>query len=216
MLIGVITSQIIGIFVYITLATIITWKFCNERLLTPQTFEEIQISLNAFMLGTPLSLIFKYFMFPYLKIYMNIMDYGYFYLFFNLIIYFIGFDFINYLLHRLLHLQFFYRNIHSLHHKYRNPSPFAAIAVHPLEFFLNSVIPSTIMAFIIPTHYYVWLFSYGFHLFWSVLIHDGLKNNSMGNLIMDAKHHGIHHKKPLTNYAFIISYWDVFFNTYSE
>ena len=209
-------GQILGLFIYILLATLITYFFCKHRLFTLQTLEELCTSIKAFIFGVPITILFKLMMKPYLKIYYNISTFNIYYLLFSTIIYFIGFDFVNYVMHRILHTKLMYKYVHSIHHKFKDPTPFGSIAIHPIEMFLNSVIPSTIMSLIIPVHIYVWLFSYGFHLLWTVLIHDGLKNNKFKKYIMDAEHHGIHHKKPSKNYAFVFSWWDVLGDTYSN
>jgi sterol desaturase/sphingolipid hydroxylase (fatty acid hydroxylase superfamily) len=59
------------------------------------------------------------------------------------------------------------------------------------------------------------MFSYIIHIIWTVLIHDGIKynKNNKNNILMDSEKHGMHHKYPLKNFAFIIYYWDIVFNT---
>lgn len=42
-------------------------------------------------------------------------------------------DYITYLAHRMYHLPFMYKNFHKLHHKYKQPTPFSATAIHPVE-----------------------------------------------------------------------------------
>jgi len=213
---GIIIGQIGGFFSYLIIATIITLLFCRNRLFTSHTYKEIYTSINAFIFGVPIVIIFKSIVIQYLKIYRNIELYGYPYLIISTLIYFIGFDLMNYIVHRMLHIKFLYKNIHIIHHKFIDPSPFGAIAIHPIEMFLNSVMPSTIMALILPVHIHVWMFSYGFHLCWSIIIHDGLKDNKLHNCVMDARHHGIHHKRPNKNYAFVFSWWDILGNTYYD
>lgn len=54
----------------------------------------------------------------------------------------ISFEIFFYIHHRILHLRFFYFNIHSLHHTLRKPVALAAIYCHPLEFIFLNYIPA--------------------------------------------------------------------------
>ena len=39
-------------------------------------------------------------------------------------------------IHRLIHMPFLYRYVHSVHHNSVNPSPFSSLAMHPVEHLL--------------------------------------------------------------------------------
>ena len=55
---------------------------------------------------------------------------------------------IEYYWHRMMHLPFFYKNFHKLHHYVKSPQPFEDLFQHPLETFI----------------YYVWTFGVGFFI----------------------------------------------------
>jgi lathosterol oxidase len=56
--------------------------------------------------------------------------------------------------HLLMHRPFFYRRFHYIHHAFKNPSPFAGYAFHPLEGVLKAAfIP--LVALVVPLHYSV-------------------------------------------------------------
>lgn len=206
-------GQIVGFFFYLIIAYLTTDKFCPDRLFSYQTFKEIDISFNAFKIGVPVAISIKYLVMPYLQIYHNFFRFNLIQTCILFILYFILFDLLNYFLHRLLHTRVFYKNVHLVHHKFKEPTPFGSIAVHPIEFVLNSVIPSTIVSFFLPTYIYLWMFSYLFHTIWTIIIHDGIKYNKNDVVLMDSIKHGIHHQYPLRKYAFIFHFWDIIFGT---
>lgn len=41
-----------------------------------------------------------------------------------------------YLVHRLLHIDWLYRHVHSVHHRAVNPSPWSSLSMHPVEHLL--------------------------------------------------------------------------------
>lgn len=55
-----------------------------------------------------------------------------------------------YLGHRLLHIPFLYKYVHSLHHKARNPGPFSGLSMHPVEHFIY--FSSFVTAFVYTLH----------------------------------------------------------------
>ena len=209
---GILVAQLLASLAYLLISYYITLFFSKERINSYQTFEEVNTSCTAFKYGVPLSIIFKSIVKPYLNIYISFSKYTLSQNFILFLLYFILFDFINYILHRILHIRIIYKYIHLDHHRYKDPSPFGSIAINPIEFFLNSVIPSSIVSYFLPTNIYVWMFSYMFHLFWTVIIHDGIKFKS-NDILMDSKHHGIHHRHPKKNYAFVFFFWDKLFGT---
>jgi sterol desaturase/sphingolipid hydroxylase (fatty acid hydroxylase superfamily) len=51
------------------------------------------------------------------------------------------FDFVFYVLHRLMHTRLLYRKIHFRHHLAHIPSPFAVVHAHPLDYLLTQALP---------------------------------------------------------------------------
>ena len=69
-------------------------------------------------------------------------------------------DIIVYIFHRILHSQYFYRNIHYIHHLVRNPIGFSALYAHPLDVYLGNLIPLFLPAYFIMTNivtFCVWI-----------------------------------------------------------
>ena len=52
------------------------------------------------------------------------------------VVFFVWIDAWAYVAHRFLHLPPIYRNVHKTHHVYKQPTAYAAMGLHPLEFLL--------------------------------------------------------------------------------
>ena len=65
--------------------------------------------------------------------------------------------------HRMLHIPFFYKIAHAVHHRNINPGPWSGYSMHPIEhtFFISSLL----IHFVIPSHPLHILY----HLYWLVL-----------------------------------------------
>jgi len=71
-------------------------------------------------------------------------------------------DFLFYILHRILHIQSFYKHIHYIHHRVRNPIGMAALYAHPLEIYMGNIFPLFLPAYLIMTNTFtfcVWMFA---------------------------------------------------------
>eukprot|EP01030_Chromulinospumella_sphaerica_P026390 gene26389-26585_t len=56
-----------------------------------------------------------------------------------------------YVTHRLLHTRWWFRHVHGVHHRSRNPSPWAAYSFHPLEALINAMVTPLALA-VVPLH----------------------------------------------------------------
>ena len=119
-----------------------------------------------------------------------------------------------YWVHRLLHTRWLFRHIHGIHHRSRNPSPFAAYAFHPLEALLNGlvtllpllVVPMNLAVLVVfelhqvirntHSHAAVETLPRGFarHWFW-------------GRFSTTTYHH-LHHETAQGNYSLWFTWWD--------
>jgi sterol desaturase/sphingolipid hydroxylase (fatty acid hydroxylase superfamily) len=116
--------------------------------------------------------------------------------------------------HRLLHSPALFARVHGVHHRSRNPSPWAAYAFHPLEAVVNGLVtPLALLA--VPLH-------------WSVLlafsVHQ-IVRNAHGHLAIETlprgftrhwffgrftttTHHHLHHETARGNYGLWFTWWD--------
>lgn len=112
-----------------------------------------------------------------------------------------------YFSHRLLHKVKLLKKYHSVHHKFRPSTPFAAFAFHPVEaIILGSVLPIALLF-----HEFS-AFSLIFLPIWSIIIntlsHANIKNLSL------SQHHQDHHFYYQGNYGFFFQGLDKLFKSY--
>lgn len=102
--------------------------------------------------------------------------------------------------HRLMHKSFFYKYIHSLHHKAYRPYGLVTNYCHPIEYFIVNVptivLGPTITSMSIPLLYF-WLIS---GTIYTLLEHSGFKSI----YFMDPTHHYKHHSLVAGNYGLTI------------
>jgi Delta7-sterol 5-desaturase len=120
-----------------------------------------------------------------------------------------------YWLHRLLHARPFFRHLHSIHHRFREPNPMIAYAFHPVDSFTQSL-PYHLYVFIIPTNFWVYFPLFLFSSFWAVLIHDGVRwiPGWLVPLVNYAGCHTTHHWFGRYNYGNYFTFWDRICGTY--
>lgn len=121
-----------------------------------------------------------------------------------------------YLCHRLLHIPFIFRKIHSWHHHSMEVNAWASFSFHPIEgLFQIGIVP--IVAFVLPVHENVLLLFTGFLLFISVYGHCGyeLRPNKMKvfRIFNTSLHHYQHHKEVRYNFGIYLNVWDKLFKT---
>ncbi|MBI38286.1 MAG: hypothetical protein CMF59_01705 [Leptospiraceae bacterium] len=128
-------------------------------------------------------------------------------------------DFLFYFYHRILHLPFFFRRIHSAHHEFQSSNALAAVHFHPLEFLLISsgflVGPILLGADVLT--FYLWILlrqwiGVSGHCGYS-LPGDPLRYlpNHPGSA-----YHFQHHATPNRNYGLFFAYLDQAFGTYAR
>lgn len=65
----------------------------------------------------------------------NINDYGMYQIIIDFIVAVVYQSIIEYYWHRLMHMKFFYKNLHKYHHYYKSPEVFDDLYIHPIEAF---------------------------------------------------------------------------------
>lgn len=148
------------------------------------------------------------------KIYNDWDEYGWLYAVFSFIVANIALDTYYYWLHRLLHLPWFFKYVHSVHHLSRSPTPWSTFAIAPLEqalvylFYINLVC-------LLPMHKMVFSFfvfvglirQYVGHLGYEVFPKNTLKKRFL-KWNLTVTHHDMHHQYISCNYGLYFSFWD--------
>lgn len=120
-----------------------------------------------------------------------------------------------YWIHRLEHeIPLVYKYIHKPHHAWIVPTPFAALAFHPLDGWLQSL-PYHIFVFIFPLQKFTYLALFIFVQLWTISIHDGI-DQSPFDVINGSAHHTIHHSQFLYNYGQFFTFWDRLGGTHKD
>ncbi|KAK9663705.1 c-5 sterol desaturase [Basidiobolus ranarum] len=128
--------------------------------------------------------------------------------------YLLATDFGIYWLHRWLHVKSVYALLHKPHHKWIVPTPFASIAFHPVDGWVQSL-PYHICVFLFPMHKVLYLVLFTFVQLWSILIHDG-EYFTHDPVINSAAHHTVHHLYFNYNYGQYFTLWDRIGGSYRQ
>jgi lathosterol oxidase len=195
-------------------------KIQNEAVLNKVIQREIYNSLVS-------SLIMSFIVFwitdtlivNYTKLYYNIDDYGLAWLLASVPVGLLIHDTYFYWLHRLLHDKRIFRYVHIIHHKSKNPSPFASYSFHILEAVGEGLI-IPLLLFVIPLHpiaVYSFLISsfiinvYG-HLGYEIAP-KGFRKSFLFNILNSSVYHNLHHSKFKGNYGLYFRFWDRIMHT---
>ena len=114
-----------------------------------------------------------------------------------------------FIVHRIMHLPFFMKNVHYIHHRSKVSTVYAVYSFHWFEAFLLSTVPLTIMPFIPFSPFAIFLYPLA-----SVLLnYSGHCNYRFGkgngkSWIFFGTHHNQHHFKGRKNYGFALNFLD--------
>lgn len=146
--------------------------------------------------------------------YAAVADYGWVYLIASVPVSLIIHDTYFYWMHRLLHHPQIFKQVHLLHHKSTNPSPWASYAFHATEAVAEGFI-LIILLFILPLHpIAIGLFILlGFII--NVYGHLGyeitpkwFRHSPLFQVLNTSVHHNLHHSKFKGNYGLYFRVWD--------
>eukprot|EP00128_Syssomonas_multiformis_P001965 Colp12_sorted_trinity150504_noHs@10532 len=117
----------------------------------------------------------------------------------------------EYYWHRIMHLPWFYRNFHKIHHYYKSPEPFCDMTIHPLEAFgYYCILYGPCVIFRI--HAYTF-FSYMVVMgITGVMDHSGVKASFP--LLYNTEDHDKHHSDFNVNYSFPFPHMDILHGTF--
>jgi len=92
--------------------------------------------------------------------------------------------------HRLLHIPYLYKKIHSIHHKYTAPNALISLYAHPIEYIISNILPVMIGPLLCKSHIitiWIWIL---ISLFNAMTVHSGYKIFFIPN----STKHDYHHK----------------------
>ncbi|GMH27201.1 hypothetical protein Nepgr_029044 [Nepenthes gracilis] len=119
-----------------------------------------------------------------------------------------------YWMHRELHdIKLLYKYLHATHHIYNKQntlSPFAGLALHPIDGILQAV-PHFVALFLVPSHLTTHIALLFLEGIWTANIHDCIDGKIWP--VMGAAYHTIHHTTYRHNYGHYTILMDWFFGT---
>ena len=150
----------------------------------------------------------------HVEIYRAPLKHGWAWLLLSLPLMLLWHDLYFYWTHRLLHTRWLLRHVHGVHHRSRNPSPWAAYSFHPVEALINGLV-TPLALLVVPLH-------------WSVLLlfslHQILRNahghaavetmprgfvrHGLGRHFTTTTHHHLHHETAQGHYGLWFTWWD--------
>jgi sterol desaturase/sphingolipid hydroxylase (fatty acid hydroxylase superfamily) len=155
----------------------------------------------------------------YTKAYWKIADFGIVYFVGSIALMLLVHDTYFYWTHRWMHHKSVFRFVHRVHHLSTNPSPWAAMAFHPLESIVEgSVI--VLIAFLFPVHplaigiflLIMMIYNVYGHLGYE-LYPKGFSRSRIGRWINTSVNHNMHHEHVRGNYGLYFLWWDRWMGT---
>lgn len=154
-----------------------------------------------------------------LEIYADARQYGWAYWFASLVGLTLWHDAYFYFTHRLLHHPRLFRRVHAVHHRSRNPSPWAAYAFHPLEAVVQAAF-LPLFLLVAPLHWAVIVLFLLYMIVRNVLGHSGVEIYPCGaydrrpwRWVTSTTHHHLHHQAARGNYGLYFTWWDRWLGT---
>lgn len=158
----------------------------------------------------------------YTQAYFSISDFGVGYLIFTIFLIILVHDTYFYWAHRFMHHPVVYRWLHKVHHLSTNPSPWAAMAFHPLEAVIEAGI-IVIVVLLFPVHplaigvflLFMMVYNVYGHLGYE-LYPKGFSTSFIGKWINTSVNHNQHHQYIKGNYGLYFLFWDRVMGTIRE
>ncbi len=122
-----------------------------------------------------------------------------------------------YWVHRLLHIPFFYKNFHSLHHRNINIGPWSGLSMHPVEHFIY--LSSICVHWIVLSHPVHLIFHVLYQGPGAAMTHTGYENllvKDKRQLALGTFYHQLHHRYFECNYGNQEMPWDRWFGTFHD
>jgi Delta7-sterol 5-desaturase len=157
------------------------------------------------------------------SVYLSISNFGVGYLFFSFFVTLAIHDAYFYWAHRLCHeWKFLFRLCHRQHHAFPNPTPFADLALHPIDAAINATIVP-LLFWLLPMHPLVIAAFLGMITLGNIAGHLGYEFVPAHVRLSPAwrwcaflKFHNYHHQRVACNYGFYTTLWDQLCGTYYD
>jgi sterol desaturase/sphingolipid hydroxylase (fatty acid hydroxylase superfamily) len=146
-------------------------------------------------------------------IYRDPARYGWTWLLLSLPLMLVFHDTYFYWTHRLPHTRWLFRRFHGVHHRSRNPSPWAAYAFHPVEALINGLVTPLIL-WAVPVHGGVLLLSRCTRSFATPTAtcpsrsRAAFARHGLGRHLTTTTHHHLHHEGGRGNFGLWFTWWD--------
>ncbi|HLP38368.1 sterol desaturase family protein [Lacibacter sp.] len=119
-----------------------------------------------------------------------------------------------YVTHRLLHLRFWFKQVHRVHHQSHTTNPWSAFSFHFAECIIQiGIVP--LLAFLFPLHEIVLMLFVFFMMFITVYGHSGYElrpnKHQLFNIFNTSLHHSQHHQYVHYNFGIYLNIWDRLF-----
>jgi Delta7-sterol 5-desaturase len=158
----------------------------------------------------------------YTRVYTSLQDHSLGYFILSIILMLLVHDTYFYWTHRAMHHPAVFRIFHRVHHLSVNPSPWAAMAFHPLEAFVEAGI-IVVIALCFPVHplaiaiFLLIMMSYNVygHLGYE-LYPESFHHSRIGRWVNTSIHHNQHHQFFQGNYGLYFLWWDRWMKTLRE
>ena len=122
-----------------------------------------------------------------------------------------------YWVHRLLHVPFFYTNVHSLHHRNVNIGPWSGMSMHPVEHFIY--LTSLCIHWVVASHPIHLIFHVIYQGPGAAMTHTGYEDllvRDKRRLALGTFYHTLHHRYYECNYGNQEMPWDRWFGTFHD
>jgi sterol desaturase/sphingolipid hydroxylase (fatty acid hydroxylase superfamily) len=148
------------------------------------------------------------------QVYYNVNDHGWLYLLLSIGLMIVVHDTYFYWTHWLMHRKPVYRLVHRVHHLSTNPSPWAAMAFHPLEGVIEASV-MVVIPFLFPVHplaiglflLVMMIYNVYGHLGFE-LYPKGFSKSFIGRWVNTSVNHNMHHHWISGNYGLYFLFWD--------
>jgi sterol desaturase/sphingolipid hydroxylase (fatty acid hydroxylase superfamily) len=148
------------------------------------------------------------------QIYRDVGDLGWAYTLASFVVLVVLHDAYFYWTHRALHSRWLFRPVHAVHHRSRNPSPWASYCFHPVEALVQAAYLPLVLVFV-PAHATVIFIVMVHMMLRNALGHSGFEIYPRNGVrrwpwswLTSTTHHQMHHERMEANFGLYFVWWD--------